>query len=354
MLERKNVSETKEFEIPPELPLPIRWTMKSRNAGWNAQLEKLANASRSDFPILLLGPSGSGKDVLARTSHDFSHRRNSPFVSVNCSTLTESLIESELFGHIKGAFTGALMDRKGAFESARGGSLFLDEIGDLPINMQAKLLRALENQEIRPVGSDKVLRTDVRILAATHQDLRRKIQLGQFREDLYYRLNVISIRVPSLVERLDDFEMLVQLFCRQYRVDFSNDAMTRLKSYDWPGNIRELKNVVARSSALFPQQTVEDYMLLPLLDLQPAASGLASRSKASGSEMPLFDRMAIRELEEHLIRAKLKKYNGNQRKVALALGLPKSTLNDRIRNYGIDCGLFRNKVVKNFLGTSNL
>ncbi|WP_374032992.1 sigma 54-interacting transcriptional regulator [Bdellovibrio bacteriovorus] len=198
-------------------PFPI----KSRNEVWNEELQTLSNVAKTEFPVLILGPSGTGKDVIAQALHENSLRDKGPFVSVNCSALSETLIESELFGHVKGSFTGAINDRKGAFEAARGGTLFLDEIGDLSYSLQAKLLRALENNEIRPVGADRNVRTDVRIIAATHQNLSEKIREGLFRSDLYFRLNVVSVAPPALALRMEDFEELLYTFARKMRVRFS-------------------------------------------------------------------------------------------------------------------------------------
>ncbi|MFN3455930.1 MAG: sigma 54-interacting transcriptional regulator, partial [Pseudobdellovibrio sp.] len=212
--------------------LTHEFPMKSKSEFWSKQLQSLSHVSLTDYPILLLGPSGTGKDVLAQNIHQCSLRADSPFISVNCSALTETLVESELFGHTKGSFTGAIADRKGAFETARGGTLFLDEIGDLPYSMQAKLLRAIENQEIRPVGSDRTIKTDVRIIAATHQNLKQKITEGVFRSDLFYRLNVVTLIVPSLRERLEDFDEILYTFARQMKVRFSFNATVRLKKHD--------------------------------------------------------------------------------------------------------------------------
>lgn len=315
-----------------ELPTSIAtFPMTSRNPQWNAELQSLSGVSQSEFSVLLLGPSGTGKDVIAQAIHKNSPRSACAFVSVNCSALTESLIESELFGHVKGSFTGAMNDRKGAFESARFGTLFLDEIGDLSYNLQAKLLRALENNEIRPVGSDKVVKTNVRIIAATHQNLEQKIQSGEFRSDLYYRLNVVSIHTPSLKERIEDFEDLLYSFAKEMRVRFSFDAIQRLKAHAWPGNVRELKNLVARASALFTHRQIDLEKVERLLSgssFQP--QGLREAS-AQGAQLSV-----IKEVERQIIIKKLQTNRGNQRKTAHELGMPKSTLNDRLRQYKID------------------
>lgn len=327
---------TPEIETLPTGANEESFPLSSRNPLWNAELQSLKHVSQTDFPVLLLGPSGSGKDILARAIHQSSSRANFPFVSVNCSALTETLIESELFGHIKGAFTGAFSDRKGAFESARHGTLFLDEIGDLPFNLQAKLLRALENSEIRPVGSDRTVTTDIRIIAATHQNLSQKISDGQFRSDLFYRLNVVSISTPALRDRLEDFEYLIHSFGKQMRVRFSYDAIQKLKMHSWPGNVRELRNLVSRAAAVFPKQQI---------DLEKAARLLKSATLYSPivTEQSSARLSVIKEVERQIILKKLQENRGNQRKTAQDLKMPKSTLNDRLRQYNIDYRTYRVK-----------
>lgn len=308
--------------------------LKSRNEVWNQELQSLSNVSKTEFPVLLLGPSGTGKDVIAQKIHESSYRHNGPFVSVNCSALSETLIESELFGHIKGSFTGAINDRKGAFEAARGGTLFLDEIGDLSYSLQAKLLRALENNEIRPVGADRNIKTDVRIVAATHQNLSDKIKNGEFRADLYFRLNVVSIAPPALTLRMEDFEDLLYNFAKTYRVAFSHDAVVRLKKHPWPGNIRELKNLVTRAAAIYPRERISESHVEKLIDRTLLDKGDISVDK----EIPL-----IKEFERQMIIKKLTANKGNQRRTAHELGMPKSTLHDRLKYYQIDVSVFKNK-----------
>lgn len=303
--------------------------LTSQNAAWNSQLLRLPNIARSDFPLLLTGPSGTGKDVLAQAVHRLSVRRHGPFVSVNCSALSESLVESELFGHVKGSYTGATGDRKGAFEAARSGSLFLDEIGDLPLALQPKLLRALENNQIRPVGSDRSIETDVRIIAATHHDLKQLVSQGKFRADLYFRLHVVQVQAPSLKERPEDFETLLYSFARQMRVRFSFGAIQNLKKHDWPGNIRELKNVVARARALFGGEEIGEDAVPMLIDKFPNSDNF-------NPEAFKPSRSVIKEIEADLIKTRLLANRGNQRRTADDLGMPKSTLHDRIRTYGID------------------
>jgi DNA-binding NtrC family response regulator len=319
-------------EAPPQ-----PYQLSSKNPNWNEQLKRLPSMAASEFSILITGPSGSGKEILARAIHSQSTRASGPFVSINCSALSESLIESELFGHVKGSFTGAMQDRKGAFESARSGTLFLDEIGDLPLALQPKLLRALENHEIRPVGSDRSIETDARILAATHKDLLRQVQAGRFREDLFYRLNVCQLSPPSLSERPEDFDDLVYRFAKQYRVRFSFMAIEHLRKQSWPGNIRELKNLVARASAYYPGKHIQPEDLANLI--LPAPTSPEARSAYDGAEpiaSPAMGGSVIKEIEREMIIRRLVANRGNQRRTAQDLGIPKSTLHDRIKTYSID------------------
>jgi DNA-binding NtrC family response regulator len=304
--------------------------MTSKNPVWQSQLNKMSGIAESEFPVLLTGPSGTGKEILAQTIHRLSQRKNGPFVSVNCSALSESLVESELFGHLRGSFTGATGDRKGAFEAARTGTLFLDEIGDLPLSLQPKLLRALENSQIRPVGSDRSVDTNVRIVAATHHDLKKLVFEEKFRADLYFRLHVIQLQAPALRDRMEDFDDLLYSFARTMRVRFSHGAIQKLKTHSWPGNIRELKNAVARAKAYWGSDEIKDTDVDQLVDQinDPSGAGPGEGFKPS--------RSVIKEIEFEMIRNRLIANRGNQRKTAADLGMPKSTLHDRIKIYGID------------------
>ncbi len=302
------------------------FSMQSKNDELQKTFQMSARMAKTEHPLLILGPSGSGKEILALKIHQASNRNLGPFVGVNCSALTETLIESELFGHVKGSFTGAVSDRKGAFEFARGGTLFLDEIGDLPLSLQAKLLRALENHEVRAVGTDRVIKTDVRILAATHMDLAQKIKSEQFRLDLYFRLSVMKVHLPALRDRREDFDDIFYQFAREHRVRFSFAALQALKKYSWPGNIRELKNTVARASVIFQKEQVTEKDLLHILDPLDSAE-----MKIIQGSMPL-----IQSEEKKLILNSLRCHLGNQRRAAHELGMPKSTLHDRIKKYQIN------------------
>ncbi len=318
----------------------------SKNEEWNTALSRLPAFAQTDFPLLLTGPSGSGKEVLARAVHQSSRRANGPMVTINCGALSESLIESELFGHVRGSFTGATHDRQGAFETARGGTLFLDEIGDFPLGLQPKLLRALENSEIRPVGSDRTVHTDVRIIAATHKDLGKMVRTGRFRADLFWRLNVCVLCPPALNERMEDFTDLVYEFCKQMRVGLSHGAIERLRQHTWRGNVRELRNLIARARAYFPGERLDvrevEWLLAQTPNVEPEQTSeqTIDALTASSLTVPSGTRDAhgsvMREIEREMIVRRLLANGGNQRKTAIELGMPKSTLHDRLKSYSID------------------
>lgn len=311
--------------------------MKSGNEDWNLQLQRLPVIANTNYTVLIIGPSGSGKEVVSRWIHEQSPRRNKPYVAINCSALSESLIESELFGHMKGAFTGSTENRKGAFEAARGGTLFLDEIGDLPLSLQPKLLRALENKEIRPVGRDLTVKTDVRIIVATHKNLKREMMRKKFREDLYHRLNICRVTPPPLIHRMEDFETLLYQFAKEQRVGFTYRAIEKLKNYSWPGNIRELKNVVVRAAAYFPGRRIEKEDLEQLMDKDVGENEDLTNMIESGELPP------IKEIERNLIVAQMKKHFGNQKKAAQELKMPKSTLYDKLKFYKINPMIFKSR-----------
>lgn len=309
-----------------------RLTTQSANEVWNDQLARIPHLSQNNYPVLLQGASGTGKEIIARLIHKHSPRNQNPIVTINCGALTESLVESELFGHTKGSYTGAFNNRQGAFLSANGGTLFLDEVGELPLALQPKLLRAIEYQEVKPVGSDKTFKTDVRIIAATHQDLTEKIQKKQFREDLYYRLNVISIKIPNLRDRMEDFDNFLEMFSVKYGVTFSKTAIEYFKGYLWPGNIRELKNTVARAKALFTAQVIDGEKAKLLLD-----NGENIMQKTSSTQEPL----TLKEIERNAIINLLKKHDGHQTRVAEELDIPRSSLSDRLGKLRINPKLFK-------------
>ncbi len=309
--------------------------LQSKNTKWAQQLNFLPSISQSSFPVLLQGPTGSGKEVLAQEIHKLSQRSQKKLVTLNCSAFTSTLFESQLFGHLEGSFTGAHKDRNGAFQEAHEGTLFLDEIGDLPLDLQPKLLRALENSEIIPVGSDKPLHVDVRIIAATHKDLNQMVNDGLFREDLLYRLQTFILRPPSLTERIEDFDSLIFGFAKEFRVRFSHNCIQELKTKRWPGNIRQLKQMVQRASVLFQGQSInpED---IPLILNEPEkvepTKGLEDLIQ-SQNKGTLGGGSLIKQFEKEMILERLAANKGNQRQTARELGIAKSTLNDRIKAY---------------------
>jgi two-component system nitrogen regulation response regulator NtrX len=297
--------------------------------------DQIAMAAPSNGRVLISGENGTGKELVARQIHALSHRRAGPFVEVNCAAIPEELIESELFGHVKGAFTGAVADRRGKFETATGGTLFLDEVGDMSLKTQAKVLRALQEQVIEPVGGQTSVRVDVRVIAATNKDLAEEIRRGRFREDLYFRLNVIPIQVPPLRERGEDVlrlaEHFVAEFAREYgrRVKaFAPDAVAVLRQYRWPGNVRELRNIIERLMIMVPGDVVTAADLA-FLDLGSAA---AAPAIAAAIE-PLFD--ARDEWERRYILTALSALDGNISRTADALGLERSNLYKKMRALGI-------------------
>jgi two-component system response regulator GlrR len=253
--------------VGADLPSPWRSAIVTRSPRMESLLRQAELASASDASILIESASGTGKELLARAIHAASPRAGRPFVTVNCSAIPESLFESEVFGHVKGAFTGAHQDRKGLFQEAHAGTLFLDEVGDMPLAGQVKLLRSLQQQSVRPVGASADLRVDVRVIAATHHDLEADVARGSFREDLYYRLNVIRLRLPTLEQRREDIPLLVEHFLKIFKADgvatgFSPGAMECLVVASWPGNVRQLANVVQHCvvlcrSALIPKSLVQ-------------------------------------------------------------------------------------------------
>ena len=299
------------------------------------------NAAASHSTVLLLGESGTGKEVIARSIHQWSVRAEQPFVAVNCVALTPELLESELFGHEKGAFTGAVAQKRGKFESANGGTIFLDEIGDLAPNLQAKLLRVLQEREFQRVGGVKDIRVDVRIVAATNRDLRQAMQKGAFREDLYYRLNVVPIVLPPLRQRREDLPALIEHFLARYCHDMKRPyfeiepaAMAALLAYPWPGNVRELQNVVERLAVLLPGPIVQ------ATDLPAEVCGLTTTPDAAvehldgiNDTLPLAE--AVEAFKRLRIRQALATAEGNQTKAAQMLGLPRPNLSRMMRTLGL-------------------
>ena len=299
--------------------------------------ELITNAAYSDAPVIIYGESGTGKELVASALHQIGHRRDQPYIKVNCSALSESLLESELFGHVKGAFTGAIRDRQGRFEAASGGDIFLDEIGDLPLSIQAKLLRVLEEKVVERVGDNRPIPVNIRILSATNRDLRSLISEGRFREDLYYRINVIPIHVPPLRDRAGDIPLLTESFFKRIKLKnnrqiegISKEALDLLMKYPWPGNVRELKSameyafVACRDGAIRPEHLPNDLRR-------------SSTTQTPSPEAPWdMEAMKRRRLIEALTEA-----SGNQSKAAKLLGLSRTCVWGQLKRYGIDPKEFR-------------
>jgi len=279
--------------------------------------------------VLLAGESGVGKDMIARAIHQHSPRKDRPFVKINCTAIPENLMESELFGYEKGAFTGANISKPGKFEQANTGTVMLDEIGDVPPSVQVKLLRVLQEREFERLGSNKTQHTDVRVIAATNVDLRAALEQGTFREDLYYRLNVVPLDIPPLRERKEDIPYLVEHFAKKFNGEISPAAMERLTSYHWPGNVRELENVVERSILLAKGPRVE------AADVKiDTGAGRARPAFASDAFLP--EGMTLDQYEQSIIREALKRANGNKSHAARLLGLTRNALRYRLAQMGIE------------------
>ncbi len=325
----------------------------------------LARLTQTDLTVMINGESGTGKELVARVLHDYGRRRQGPFVAINMAAIPRELVESELFGHEKGAFTGAQTRTQGRFEQAEGGTLFLDEIGDMPLEAQTRLLRVLQEGEYTTVGGRTPIKTNVRIIAATHRDLKSQITQGLFREDLYYRLNVVPIRIPPLRERLEDVGDLVRHFLRQAareglgQKSIESAAIDRLKTHPWPGNVRELENFVRRLAALYTQDTltaqiIEQELAEAMPEKVADMGGVDAKDLSEqverylsgyfsgfGKELPppgLYDRV-IRQVELPLLTAALAATRGNQIRAAELLGLNRNTLRSRIR--ALDIRVFR-------------
>jgi DNA-binding NtrC family response regulator len=279
--------------------------------------------------VLLAGESGVGKDMIARAIHQHSPRKDRPFVKINCTAIPENLMESELFGYEKGAFTGANISKPGKFEQANTGTVMLDEIGDVPASVQVKLLRILQEREFERLGSNKTQQTDVRVIAATNVDLRAALEQGTFREDLYYRLNVVPMNIPPLRERKEDIPYLVDHFVKKFGGEISEGALERLVSYHWPGNVRELENVIERSILLAKGPRVE-------ADDIKIESGIGRARPAFSTEAFLPEGMTLDQYEQSIIREALKRANGNKSQAARLLGLTRNALRYRLTQMGID------------------
>ncbi len=319
--------------------------------------ELMAQVADKDVSVLITGQSGTGKEVVARNLHYNSHRRNKPFVPVNCGAIPAELLESELFGHEKGAFTGAITARSGRFELAEGGTLFLDEIGDMPLNMQVKILRVLQEKNFERVGGNKTIDTDVRIIAATHKNLEEMIEKGEFREDLYYRLNVFPIEMPALKDRVEDIPLLMHELISRMETEkrgsirFNSAAILSLCRHEWPGNIRELANLVERLGIMHPYDVIgvkelpqkyrhveetDELLHADEMTLQsaPGLSSLDSPALLPVNGIDLKDYLA--NLEKSLIQQALDEASGVVARAAEKLRIRRTTLVEKVRKYGLN------------------
>ncbi|WP_048646155.1 nitrogen regulation protein NR(I) [Nitratireductor soli] len=349
--------ETADAEAPDALPLI------GRSAAMQEIYRLLARMMQTDLTVMISGESGTGKELVARALHEYGRRRKGPFVAINMAAIPRDLIESELFGHEKGAFTGAQARSFGRFEQAEGGTLFLDEIGDMPMEAQTRLLRVLQQGEYTTVGGRTPIRTDVRIVAATNKDPRGLIDQGMFREDLFYRLNVVPLRLPPLRERAEDIPDLARHFFARAEKEglpskrISADGLARMKHYRWPGNVRELENLVRRLAALYPQDEISAEVIEQ--ELRATGSQRPGEAEAGvedatleqsverhlqryfsqfGEQLPppgLYQRV-LAEVEQPLLIAALTATGGNQLKAADLLGLNRNTLRKKIREYGVN------------------
>ena len=295
-------------------------------------------AHDSDVPVIIVGESGTGKELVAKTIHEESARSGRPFVAINCAAFQDALLESELFGHKKGAFTGAFQDKAGFFLAANKGTLFLDEVGEMSAQMQSKLLRALQEQTIQPVGSVQSIKVDVRVIGASNRDLKLLVAEGQFREDLFYRLNVIEIDVPPLRERPEDIPLLLEHFQKKYRSDkkrlqLSASVLSRLEKYAWPGNIRELENLVRRLLTIRPDGIVE---ITDLPEQMIVSQSDSSGHDWSGSNYKEGFDSAVRNFEKEFFAHHLRLNAGNISKTAEATGISRVALHQKIKKYGLN------------------
>ena len=337
-IEKKNLKDRVKY-LEGEIRDKYRFEGVVSNS--NAMLEVLkvtAHVCHTDSTVLITGESGTGKELIARAIHYNSPRKDAPFVVINCGALPENLQESELFGHVRGSFTGAIKDKVGLFQHAQKGTILLDEIGETLPSTQVKLLRFLQDGEIRPVGGNKPIYVDTRIIAATNENLEKAVESGRFRKDLFYRINVIRVHLPSLRERREDIPLLIDYFLKKFsdklekaNKTFSKEAMHVLANYDWPGNIRELQNVVERVVALSKNEIIGvDELPLPVEDLTALNKKPFEQEKKKS-----FIVTTLAEQEKNAIIDALNKYGGNQTKVAQILGISTTTLWRKTKKYRI-------------------
>lgn len=299
-----------------------------RNASFSALLSEIDLAAETPYPILLLGETGVGKELVARRIHETSPRKKFPFIPVNCGAISPNLFESELFGHERGAFSGAMQTVKGLARLAHKGTLFLDELGELELDLQVKLLRFLDSGEVRSVGGHRFEKTDVRVIAATNCDLVSEVSQGAFRQDLWERLSVFAFRIPALRERREDIEAICRQQLERLQAVAEPPVFELLASFDWPGNVRQLRNVLIKAS-LFGRSKITPYVVRKILD-QEAQNSFSPLNSPGLSKLPLAD------IEREVILERLKRCRGNRKKTAKELGIAKSTLHEKLRRWKAD------------------
>lgn len=354
---RMKVLEEENVYLKNELSRKSGMLVVGESAEFKKVMDLIAKVAKTKSTVLINGETGTGKELVANAIHYNSPRKNAPLVVVNCAALPENLLESELFGHIKGAFTGAYEDKKGKFAVANSGTLFLDEIGAIPVNLQSKLLRAIENQQFEPVGSTKTVFCDVRIIAATNIDLKKAIEKGEFREDLYYRLNVFPIYLSPLRQRTGDIPYLVEHFIKMYNIELKKEikgiekeALDVLMSYYWPGNVRELENIMERAMVLCERDilTAEFFKMLHnkpigpkdgLLDQKPLEEFINYQNEKKYSESK---KKFISSFDKNFLIRTLKETKGNITKASHISGIDRKNLYRKIKSLGIDPKTFKN------------
>jgi DNA-binding NtrC family response regulator len=339
LTQRSLVAQVQALSADPlrDDPDPEEDELIGRSPAMVAVFKAIGLVAPADEPVLVLGESGTGKELVANAIHRNSHRAAGPFVKVNCAALSPTLLESELFGHEKGAFTGAVARRRGRFEQAHGGTLFLDEVGELGLDLQAKLLRVLQGGTFERVGGEETLSADVRVAAATNRDLKARVGAGEFREDLYYRLDVVSLTLPPLRERRDDIPLLAEHVVRQLArkhgwpgLALAPEATAELARRDWPGNVRELRNALARAAILARGRVVRAEHLVADHEAVPAPTAHAPAGN------PLDLRAAVAATERRVIRQALEQAGGHRTRAAALLGISRRQLFDKVRAYGLE------------------